>query len=154
MNLGYTVTNKVYDKLVQKVMEVCKQLGWIELAFEQDDETLFIVIDHVRYLVGPDNGVHPKDRPVYYAGIMIQHLGNREEPPSEDETTISKVSTPVPEFLLGCIIMAHTHLRLNWILEEINQLDFESTIEEEVTAKIIKKSSFDDEDLLDRLDNP
>lgn len=119
-----------YKKLIRNLTEACKILSW-EFSTETDlvdrwciEDGVAFTIDKVEYFVSRLDLPNTTEA-FYYAGIMIQNHGHREEPPSEDEQELK--GNPVDErnihHLLKRIIDTHYDVRCAWIAEHLAYLD-------------------------------
>lgn len=113
---------KVYERLVKDLTAACKSLGWTFETEQDTDGFLFLIIDQCRYFVSPTVDFPPSADPteqktLYYLGVMVQHPGNREEPPSEDDRTISNCNFEDPRTHLSDLLNAHWRQRKDWAME-------------------------------------
>jgi len=113
-----------FRRLHEQLAFASNQLGWkfeenidVLNRFELTDAFGFS-IDGVEYFVSKIDYRSLKGT-YYYAAVVIQHHGNRYEPPSEDEQPLKGDDTERPERLLGCILDAHWGVRRNWVMENL-----------------------------------
>lgn len=111
-----TTILKEYEALVTAFESVCKVLGW-PVTFKQDtDRLLYVDIDGCIYFVAPQANDSP-EHPIYYVSVLVQHPGNREEPPSEDEKIIAE-GFRNSRTIIPALVDAHWSQKRQWALEQ------------------------------------
>lgn len=111
--------HKKYKQLTRQLRRACKYLKW-EFSLWTDvinrcsiDDGVAFTIDKVEYFVST---IDDKE---YYAAVMVQYHGSRDEPPSEDEQVLKGPNVTHPESLVIRILDAHWQVRRQWTMEAL-----------------------------------
>lgn len=111
-----TIILKEYEPFVKAFESTCKVLHW-HVRFKQDiDRILHVVLDGCVYYVAPQQNDSPES-PLYYLSVLVQYHGNRDEPPSEDESSLAE-GFRQPRRVIRALIDAHWQQKRQWALEQ------------------------------------